>query len=128
MSAQILSQEEVDALLRGVVGGEIETETEVPEVAAGAGPLPYDFGAQDKVIRGRMPTLDAINDRFARFFRNTVSNMLRRMVDVTPVSLDTLKFGNFMRSLPVPSPYSEMNKSAARPSGSKALLVATSTR
>ena len=103
MSAQILSQEEVDALLRGVVGGEVETETEVPAQRGTGGPAAFDFTAQDKVIRGRMPTLDAINDRFARFFRNTVSNMLRRMVDVTPVSLDTLKFGNFMRSLPVPS-------------------------
>lgn len=100
---QILSQEEVDALLKGVVGGDIETETDVPEVAESGGVQSYDFAAQDKVIRGRMPSLDAINDRFARFFRNTLSGMLRRMVDVTPVSLDTLKFGNFMRSLPVPS-------------------------
>jgi flagellar motor switch protein FliM len=100
---QILSQEEVDALLKGVVGGEIETETDMPELSEGGDYHKYDFMAQDKVIRGRMPTLDAIHDRFARFFRITLSSMLRRMIDVTPVSLDTLKFGNFMRSLPVPS-------------------------
>jgi flagellar motor switch protein FliM len=100
---QILSQEEVDALLKGVVGGEVETETAVPKMEEGEDLRKFDFAAQDKVIRGRMPTLDAINDRFARFFRTTLSNMLRRMVDVTTVSLDTLKFGNFMRSLPVPS-------------------------
>ena len=100
---QILSQDEVDALLKGVVGGDIETETDVLEFDEGEEAQPFDFSAQDKVIRGRMPSLDAINDRFARFFRNTISSMLRRMVDVTPVSLDTLKFGNFMRSLPVPS-------------------------
>lgn len=100
---QILSQEEVDALLKGVVGGEVETETAVPKMEEGEALRKFDFAAQDKVIRGRMPTLDAINDRFARFFRTTLSNMLRRMVDVTTVSLDTLKFGNFMRSLPVPS-------------------------
>jgi len=100
---QILSQDEVDALLKGVVGGDIETETDVLEFDEGEGAQPFDFASQDKVIRGRMPSLDAINDRFARFFRNTLSSMLRRMVDVTPVSLDTLKFGNFMRSLPVPS-------------------------
>lgn len=100
---QILSQEEVDALLRGVVGGEIETETDVPDLGVEGDLRRFDFAAQDKVIRGRMPTLDAINDRFARFFRITLSSMLRRMIDVTPVSLDTLKFGNFMRSLPVPS-------------------------
>jgi len=100
---QILSQEEVDALLKGVVGGEIETETDIPELAESGDYHKYDFMAQDKVIRGRMPTLDAIHDRFARFFRITLSSLLRRMIDVTPVSLDTLKFGNFMRSLPVPS-------------------------
>ncbi|HPX49747.1 MAG: flagellar motor switch protein FliM [Bacteriovoracaceae bacterium] len=100
---QILSQEEVDALLKGVVGGEIETETDTLASRDQADYQRFDFAAHDKVIRGRMPTLDAINDRFARFFRNTVSGLLRKMVDVTPVSLDTLKFGNFMRSLPVPS-------------------------
>lgn len=100
---QILSQEEVDALLKGVVGGEIETETDAPDLLEPGDYHKFDFTAQDKVIRGRMPTLDAINDRFARFFRTTLSSMLRRMIDVTPVSLDTLKFGNFMRSLPVPS-------------------------
>jgi len=100
---QILSQEEVDALLKGVVAGEIETETAIPvENESGESQL-YDFFTQDKVIRGRMPSLDAINDRFSRFFKNTLSNMLRRIVDVTPISLDSLKFGNFMRSLAVPT-------------------------
>lgn len=100
---QILSQEEVDALLKGVVGGDIETETDLRTSGDTGDIQRYDFAAQDKVIRGRMPTLDAINDRFSRFFRNTLSGLLRRMIDVTPVSIDTLKFGNFMRSLPVPS-------------------------
>jgi flagellar motor switch protein FliM len=99
---QILTQEEVDALLKGVVGGEIATETAVPQAEEGQFQR-FDFAAQDKVVRGRMPSLDAIHDRFARFFRNTLSSMLRKMVDITPVSMDTIKFGNFMRSLPVPS-------------------------
>ncbi|HDP25840.1 MAG TPA: flagellar motor switch protein FliM [Deltaproteobacteria bacterium] len=100
---QILTQEEVDALLKGVVGGEIETERDISSALGSSEVHVYDFTAQDKVIRGRMPSLDAIHDRFARFFRNSLSSMLRRMVDLTPVSLDTLKFGNFMRSLPVPT-------------------------
>ena len=100
---QILSQEEVDALLKGVVGGDIETESDVHASGDAGDFQKFDFAAQDKVIRGRMPTLDAINDRLARFFRNTLSGLLRRMIDVTSVSIDTLKFGNFMRSLPVPS-------------------------
>ncbi len=99
---QILSQDEVDALLKGVVGGDIATETDVPYLDEGQVDR-FDFAAQDKVVRGRMPSLDAIHDRFARLFRNSLSSMLRKMVDITPVSLDTIKFGNFMRSLPVPS-------------------------
>ncbi len=99
---QILSQDEVDALLKGVVGGDIDTEMDIPSLEDGQIDR-FDFAAQDKVVRGRMPSLDAIHDRFARFFRNTLSSMLRKMVDITPVSLDTIKFGNFMRSLPVPS-------------------------
>ncbi len=99
---QILSQDEVDALLKGVVGGDIATEMDVPYLDEGQIDR-FDFAAQDKVVRGRMPSLDAIHDRFARLFRNTLSSMLRKMVDITPVSLDTIKFGNFMRSLPVPS-------------------------
>ena len=100
---QILSQEEVDALLKGVVGGDVETESSASVDQAQEGVEKYDFTVQDRVIRGRMPTLDVINDRFTRFFRNSLSSMLRRMVDITPVSMDTLKFGNFMRSLPVPT-------------------------
>lgn len=100
---QILTQEEVDALLKGVIGGEIPTETDVPLAEEEGQFQKFDFAAQDKVVRGRMPSLDAIHDRFARFFRNTLSGMLRKMVDITPMSLDTIKFGNFMRSLPVPS-------------------------
>jgi flagellar motor switch protein FliM len=102
---QILTQEEVDALLKGVVGGEVETESDIPVRGGGDSGVftRFDFAAQDKVVRGRMPSLDAIHDRFARFFRNTLSSLLRRMVDITTVSMDTLKFGNFMRSLPVPS-------------------------
>jgi flagellar motor switch protein FliM len=99
---QILTQEEVDALLKGVVGGEIEIETDKPPRRDGTF-QPFDFAAQDKVVRGRMPSLDAIHDRFSRFFRSTLSSMLRKKVDITTVSMDTLKFGVFMRSLPVPS-------------------------
>jgi len=100
---QILSQEEVDALLKGVVGGDVETQSGRSSSNRQGEVEKYDFSSQEKVVRGRMPTLDVINDRFTRFFRNALSNMLRRMVDITPVSLDTLKFGNFMRSLPVPT-------------------------
>jgi len=99
--AQILSQEEVDALLRGVTDGEIETETE--EAADESGIVSYDLTSQERIIRGRMPTLDIINQRFTRLFRNSLSSTLRKVLDVSTVSTDTVKFGEFIKSLPVPA-------------------------
>ena len=99
--SQVLSQDEVDALLRGVTDGEIETETDQPIDDSGI--VPYDLTSQERIIRGRMPTLDIINQRFARLFRTSVSAMLRKVADVTTVSTDTVKFGEFIKSLPVPA-------------------------
>ncbi len=99
--AEILSQEEIDSLLKGMSGGEIETETETPEEEEGI--IPYDLTNQEKIIRGRMPTLEIINQRFCRLFRTTFSSMLRKMADISAVSVDTIKFGEFLKSLPVPA-------------------------
>ena len=100
--SEVLSQGEVDALLRGVGDGEIETETdEAAEEVSGA--INYDLTSQEKVIRGRLPTLDIINQMFSRLFRNTFSALMRKPVDIRAVSTDTIKFGDFSRSLPVPS-------------------------
>jgi flagellar motor switch protein FliM len=99
--SQVLSQEEVDALLRGVTDGEIETEVEyVPDES---GIVPYDLTSQERIIRGRMPTLDIINQRFSRLFRNSLSSALRKVLDISAVSTDTVKFGEFVKSLPVPA-------------------------
>ena len=99
--SQILSQEEVDALLRGVTDGEIETKPDQPiddsEITH------YDLTSQERIIRGGMPTLDIINQRFSRLFRSSLSAQLRKTVDVTIVSTDTVKFGDFIKSLPVPA-------------------------
>lgn len=99
--SQILSQDEVDALLRGVSDGEIETEAEDLEDESGV--VPYDLTSQERIIRGRMPTLDIINQRFSRLFRNSLSAALRKVLDVSAVSTDTVKFGEFVKSLPVPA-------------------------
>ncbi|MBI4797696.1 MAG: flagellar motor switch protein FliM, partial [Desulfarculus sp.] len=96
-----LSQDEVDALLKGMSGGEIEVETDAGPGADGV--VVYDLTNQDRIIRGRMPTLEIINDRFARLFRTTLSSALRKIVDMTTTSVDMVKFGEFMRSLPVPT-------------------------
>ena len=99
--AEILSQDEIDSLLKGMSGGEIETETETTEEEEGI--IPYDLTNQEKIIRGRMPTLEIINQRFCRLFRSSFSSMLRKMADITAISVDTIKFGEFLKSLPVPA-------------------------
>ena len=100
--SEVLSQGEVDALLRGVGDGEIETEKdEAPEEVSGI--VAYDLTSQEKIIRGRLPSLDIINQMFCRLFKNTFSTLMRKSVNVSTVSTDTIKFGDFLRSLPVPS-------------------------
>uniref|UniRef100_A0A7C4AFQ1 Flagellar motor switch protein FliM n=1 Tax=Fundidesulfovibrio putealis TaxID=270496 RepID=A0A7C4AFQ1_9BACT len=99
--SKILSQDEVDTLLRGLTGGEIEAESDILEDDSGI--VPFDLSNQDRIIRGRMPVLEIINDRFARLATNAMANAMRKRVDVNPISIDMSKFGDFMRSLPVPT-------------------------
>ncbi len=98
---KILAQDEVDALLRGLSGGDIETQSDVPEDDSGI--VPFDLANQDRIIRGRMPVLEIVNDRFSRLCTNALSNALRKRVELNPLSIDMTKFGDFMRSLPVPT-------------------------
>jgi flagellar motor switch protein FliM len=99
--SKILDQDEVDALLRGLSGGEIESETDILEDDSGV--VVFDLSNQDRIIRGRMPVLEIINDRFARLASNAMANAMRKRADVNPISIDMSKFGDFMRSLPVPT-------------------------
>lgn len=98
---KILSQDEVDALLRGLSDGEIDAPKE--EQAYVDGIRPYDLTSQDRIVRGRMPTLEIINDRFTRLHRVTLSGSLRRVIDITVTQTEMLKFGEFIRTLPVPT-------------------------
>ncbi len=99
--SKILNQDEVDALLRGISGGEIETEEEIASDTTGI--VSFDLANQDRIIRGRMPVLEIINDRFSRLCTSALANTMRKRVDVNPISIDMSKFGDFMRSLPVPT-------------------------
>jgi len=101
--SKVLSQEEVDALLKGLVDGEIETESDKAVLEAGI--TPYDFTSQERIIRGRMPTMEVINEHFARAFRISLSMILRRTVDIQTNFVQMLKFGEFLRSLPLPSSF-----------------------
>ena len=100
MSGQdVLSQDEIDALLHGVDSGAVKTEdTGVPGEARN-----YDFANQVRIVRGRMPTLEMINERFARLFRTSLFNMLRRAPEVAVAPIKMLKFSEYVHTLHVPT-------------------------
>ncbi|MCP5206444.1 MAG: flagellar motor switch protein FliM [Hahellaceae bacterium] len=95
----LLSQDEIDALLHGVDDGDVDTEDEVDET----GVRSYDLASQDRIVRGRMPTLEMINERFARYTRISLFNLLRRNADVATGGVQILKFGEYIHTLYVPT-------------------------
>lgn len=99
---QILSQDEVDALLKGISGGEIE-EPEEPVDAETLGYQVYDFTRQERIVQIRMPAMEAISDAFLRAVRTSLSATLRRIIDLASAPLELERFGAFVRTLPVPS-------------------------
>ncbi len=114
----LLSQDEIDALLHGVSGGDVETETDedIPEGEIRG----YDFGSQDRIVRGRMPTLEMINERFARYFRISLFNMLRRAGEISVSGVQMLKFAEYVHSLFVPT---SLNLVRVKPLRGTALFV-----
>jgi flagellar motor switch protein FliM len=101
MTDKILSQDEVDALLKGVASGEIDTEEAKDKLIGGV--RPYDFTSQERIIRGRMPGLEMANEAFARLFRSSVSNLIMKFVDISVQNMEIIKFGDFIKTIPVPS-------------------------
>jgi len=97
----LLSQDEIDALLHGVSTDEIETEDH--SVIPSGQITSYDFANQERVIRGRIPSLEMVNERFARGFRSSLFKMLRRSTEVSISGLQMLKFSEYAYSLVVPT-------------------------
>jgi flagellar motor switch protein FliM len=95
----ILSQDEVDALLRGVTGEPEEAESD----QGGGGIRTYDIGRQERIVRGRMPTLEIINERFARNFRIGMFNLIRRTAEISVGPVAVIKYSEFVRNLVVPT-------------------------
>ena len=117
-SADLLSQDEIDALLHGVSGGDIDT-------AADDGLDPgdarnYDFASEDRIVRGRMPTLEMVNERFSRSFRISLFNMLRRSAEISVAGVDMIKFSEYIHTLFVPT---SLNMIKIKPLRGTALLV-----
>ncbi|MGD8498805.1 MAG: flagellar motor switch protein FliM [Chromatiales bacterium] len=113
----VLSQEEIDALLHGVDSGAIDTDVE-PQVSGDA--RNYDFTSQERIVRGRMPTLEMINERFARHFRIGLFNMLRRSAEISIGAVKMVKFAEYMHTLYVPT---SLNLVRVRPLRGTALFV-----
>jgi flagellar motor switch protein FliM len=101
MSGQdILGQDEIDALMNGVGSGAIETEPPPPSKDEARG---YDLGKSVRIVRGRMPTLEMINERFGRLLRTSLYNLLRQSAVISVGTVEIIKFGEYVRKLHLPT-------------------------
>jgi flagellar motor switch protein FliM len=114
--SEFLSQDEVDSLLRGVTG---EAE-EVKEDASAGGVKSYNMATQERIVRGRMPTMEIINERFARLFRIALYNFIHRSSEVSVGPVKVVKFSEFIRNLPVPA---NLNLVSVKPLRGTALFI-----
>ncbi len=112
----LLSQDEIDALLHGVDDGGVETDDDSDSSGVGN----YDLTTQDRIVRGRMPTLEMINERFARYTRISMFNLLRRTADVASGGIKIQKFGEYVHTLYVPT---SLNMVKFRPLRGTGLVV-----
>lgn len=117
MGREFLSQDEVDALLKGVTG-----EEDAPAAAAApeGGVRQYDLANQERIVRGRMPALEIINDRFARLLRAGLFGFMRRSPEVSVGPVRAVKFSEFLRNLAVPT---NLNLVALKPLRGSGLVV-----
>lgn len=117
MSDEFLTQEEVDTLLKGVSG----VDTETPAMPADpSGVRPYNLATQERIVRGRMPALEIINDRFARLLRIGLFNFMRRSPEVSVAPVRVIKYSEFIRNLVVPT---NLNIAQIKPLRGNALVV-----
>lgn len=116
MGKEFLSQDEVDALLQGVTG---ESQGKNAEQDA-TGVRPYNLATQERIVRGRMPTLEIINERFARLLRVGLFNFMRRTAEITVGPIRVVKYSEFVRNLVVPT---NLNLVQAKPLRGTALFI-----
>ncbi len=114
--SDILSQDEIDALLHGVD----DVPEDSPQPVRDGGIQAFDFSSQDRIVRGRMPTLELINERFARHMRISLFNMMRRTAEVSINGVQMLKFGEYVHTLFVPT---SLNMVRFRPLKGTALIT-----
>jgi len=114
MSQQILSQDEVDALLQGITGESQKLEQEEAPVG---GVREYNLASQERIVRGRMPTMEIINERFARNIRIGLFNFIRRSPEVSIGGTKVQKYSAFLRDIVVPTNFNIVSVKPLRGSG-----------
>jgi flagellar motor switch protein FliM len=114
MNQQILSQDEVDALLQGITGESQKLDQE--EVQTG-GIRNYDIASQERIVRGRMPTMEIINERFARNIRIGLFNFIRRSPEISIGGIKVQKYSAFLREIVVPTNFNIVSVRPLRGSG-----------
>ncbi len=101
---KLLSQDEVDSLLKGLDAGDIDNINEFSsDISDDVEINSFDWALAGLNIRGNMPLLEVVNSRFSQKLRSTLSNSLRKMMDITPDPIETVKYSDFQKSLPVPT-------------------------
>ncbi|SES65088.1 flagellar motor switch protein FliM [Nitrosomonas marina] len=116
MAEDFLSQDEVDALLRSAT----DEQDDINQEDNDSGIKTYDLATQERIVRGRMPTYEIINERFARLLRIGLFNFIRRTVDIAVGPVRVIKFSEFIRNLVVPT---NLNMVHIKPLRGTALMV-----
>ncbi|MBI3369979.1 MAG: flagellar motor switch protein FliM, partial [Burkholderiales bacterium] len=114
MNQQILSQDEVDALLQGITGESQKLEQEEQQ---SEGIRDYDLASQERIVRGRMPTMEIINERFARNIRIGLFNLIRKSPEVSIGGIRVQKYSAFLREIVVPTNFNIVSIKPLRGSG-----------
>ena len=115
--SDFLSQDEVDSLLRGVTGEAAEVKAEAEDKTK---PRAYNVASNERIVRGRMPTMEVINERFARLLRVSIFNLVRRTAEISVGQVTVVKFVDFIRNLVLPT---NMNLIQAKPLRGNALII-----
>lgn len=121
MNQQILSQDEVDALLQGITG---ESQKLEPEEQTEGGIRDYNIASQERIVRGRMPTMEIINERFARNIRTGLFNFIRKSPEISIGGIKVQKYSAFLREIVVPTNF---NLVSVRPLRGSGLIVCDPT-
>ncbi|MBI3394561.1 MAG: flagellar motor switch protein FliM [Spirochaetia bacterium] len=105
---EILSQDEIDALLSAISSGEVDPD-DYSAVGEQKKVKIYDFRRPDKFSKDQIRTLQMMHETFARLTTTALSAQLRALVGVHVGSVDQLTYEEFIRSIPNPTTLAVIN-------------------